>query len=74
MFEYLPEHEVTGQPTLGDNVVIIGPRLDFPDTPFSQGAVEIAHQIGFPEVSRIEQFRCFPVPTQLPTKTHSSKH
>ena len=64
VLEYLPEHQVTGQPTLGgEDLVIIGPRLDFPDTPFSQGAVEIAHQIGFPEVSRIEQFHCFTVPT-----------
>jgi len=39
-FEYLPDHEVTGQSRpRGQDVVIIGPRLDFPDTPFSSGAV-----------------------------------
>lgn len=63
-FEYLPDHEVTGQSRpRGQDVVIIGPRLDFPDTPFSSGAVEIAHQIGFAEVTRVEQFHCYSVPS-----------
>ncbi|MFH1855454.1 MAG: phosphoribosylformylglycinamidine synthase subunit PurQ [bacterium] len=65
-FEYLPSHEVTGIPCLDDNsVVIVGPRLDFPDTPLSSAAVQIAHQIGFEQVTRIEQFHHYPIPTGM---------
>lgn len=65
-FEYLPDHEVTGLPVLDDkDVVIVGPRLDFPDTPFSSVGVRIAHQIGFPEVSRVEQFHRYEVPAGM---------
>lgn len=61
MFKYLPEHVVTTRPSLeGREVVIVGPRLTF-ETPDSSGAVEIAHHIGLPTVSRIEHFRCYPV-------------
>lgn len=63
VFEYLPEHEVLGRPLFDDrNIVIVGPRLDAPDTPFSSEAVSIARQIGFPEVTRVEQFHRYEIP------------
>ena len=62
IFEYLPEHVVTDRSAFeGRDVAIIGPRLTF-ETPDSSGATEIARRIGFPEVSRIEQFRIYPAP------------
>ncbi len=62
IFEYLPEHVVTDSSSFtGRPTGIIGPRLTF-ETPDSSGATEIARRIGFPQVSRIEQFRVHPVP------------